>query len=206
MSIKLRSVKSISLDIPDNCFLVVKSKTEKSRKDFLDLLGGYKRSRTGTIIISGYDISDLKRGEKTRFYRNEIGFIPEDFYLEPHLNIRDNLSLAGIFENLSKSDLNSRVKNIARKYQLTKILKMKPEKISDEEKRRVCIARTCLMKPKVILAYEPTKGLEPAEAENTIELIMQVAKDNEAILIVSSDDENVIKRADMEVDLSGEKK
>jgi ABC-type lipoprotein export system ATPase subunit len=83
---------------------------------------------------------------------------------------------------------------------------MKPEKITDEEKCRVCIARACLMKPKVILAYEPTKGLETAEAENIIELIMQAAKDNEAILIVSSDDENIIKRADMEVDLSGEKK
>ncbi len=205
MSIKLRSVtksyknknvlSGISLDIKDGEFLVVKSEEALEKTALLNIIGGLEEVSSGAITISGYDIKAMKKREKTDFYRNTIGYIFKDFYLHPELNIHDNITLPGVFSNLPKTDIESRVKSISKKFGITEILKKKPKQISSNLKQRVCIARACFMNPKIILVDEPTKKMKPEDTEILIKFLKAIAKENNTTIIMAINDEIAEKYA-----------
>ena len=212
MSIKLRSVRKsckhkeiisdVNLNIADGEFLVIQGKDLKSKSTLLDIIGGIKKASGGTVTISGYDIATMKSKERAEFYRQMIGFISQGFYLQEELNIRDNISLPGIFSNIPKREKISRVNTISKNLGIYEILDKKPKNISNEQKERACVARACFMNPKIIIADNPTKNLGTKNAEIILSLLSNYSKANKATIIISSNDELSKKFATKVVEFS----
>lgn len=197
MGIKLRSVRKsyknknllsgVSADIKDGEFVVITSDNEDLGTALLRILGGVEKATSGAITLSGYDIEDFNEKERADFYRNSVCLIDKDRFLQPKLNVRNNISLPGMFSSLSKKDLAKRIETLSKKYKVSKLLKAKVSRLNPEQIERIVVARALFMNPKIILIDKPSDII--------IEYISEYLKENEVITIVSSNDESIKKLA-----------
>ena len=197
MGIKLRSVRKsyknknllsgVSADIKDGEFVVITSDNEDLGTALLRILGGVEKATSGAITLSGYDIEDFNEKERADFYRNSVCLIDKDRFLQPKLNVRNNISLPGMFSSLSKKDLAKRIETLSKKYKVSKLLKAKVSRLNPEQIERIVVARALFMNPKIILIDKPSDII--------IECISEYLKENEVITIVSSNDESIKKLA-----------
>ena len=174
---------NVSFDVEDGGVLLIDGDT-KSRDILFNILSGTDKVSGGSITISGYDIDDMGGHEKQKFFRNTVSCL-RGYFLQSNLTIKDNIALPSFFSGIGKRERETRIESIAKKFDIVDILKIKPTKISDDMRERVCLARTLLMNPKVILATEPS--------EWTTEVLLRYIEAKNAVLIISSNNPNLRK-------------
>ncbi len=202
MSIKLRSIRKsvkkkeifsgFSLDIADGEILMLKGKAEET-KMFLDVLHGLEKISSGSITVSGYDVFSMKKKERISMYRTAFGIVSQDFLDDSTLE--ENISLSGVFAKMPKKEKKSRTETMAKNLGIFDILKKKPKGLKKEILVKAIVARACFMNPKIILAYEPTKGLKKEDSEILLSLLKNYSKSCHATIIITSNDELVEKYA-----------
>ncbi|PID33244.1 lipoprotein-releasing system ATP-binding protein LolD [Candidatus Saccharibacteria bacterium] len=193
----------VNLEIEKGEFILLKGDSGAGKSTLLNIIGGIEKPDSGEIIINNKNVNKLKAKEQARFYRKEVGFIFQDFYLHPHLNVSENISLAGVFANLAQKEVDERVGKITKVLKIEDILKSKIDEISGGQAERVCIARAIFMSPSIILADEPTNNLDEKNAENAVKILHTISKAMNITVIISSHNQMVERYADRIIKLSG---
>lgn len=181
----------VSLDIPDRSFTVLTGESGAGKSTLLNIIGGLELPSSGEILIDGRDISKLAGAERTEFYRHEVGFVFQGFYLQPQLTLAENIALPGIFANFDTTTCKNRTQELAQMLGITDVLERKPEAVSGGQVERACIARALFMNPKIILADEPTNNLDPMNAHNVVELFHSIWQQTGSTMIIASHDERL---------------
>jgi len=181
-------LKDVNLEIPDHAFVMLRGVSGSGKSTLLNIIGGIEPATSGTVTIDGKNIDDLKPKERSDFYRHEIGFIFQGFYLQPQLTIGENIALMGVFAGMPKTERQARVQKLAEDLGIAAVLDQKPAEVSGGQAERACVARAMFMNPKIILADEPTNNLDPDNAKNVIELLKKIWQDTGTTVIVASHD------------------
>lgn len=194
--------ENVNLEIAAGELVLLTGNSGAGKSTILNLIGGLERPTSGEIFINDRDILKLKSRERADFYRRQIGFIFQDFYLHPHLTVAENIALAGTFANLKSAEIKRRVEMIAKTLNIDSILNHKLDQISGGQAERVCIARALFMSPKIILADEPTNNLDQTNAENVIKILRAIANSMQITVIISSHNPMVNTYADRIIKIS----
>lgn len=192
-------LKDVNLEIPDHAFVMLRGVSGSGKSTLLNIIGGIEPLTSGKVEIDGRDLSELGPKARSDFYRHEIGFIFQGFYLQPQLTIGENIALMGVFAGMPKREREERARALAEDLGIAAVLDQKPAEVSGGQAERACVARAMFMHPKIILADEPTNNLDPENAQNVIELLKQIWQDTGATIIVASHDSMVEKYATMVV-------
>ena len=192
-------MKDVNLEIPDHAFVMLRGVSGSGKSTLLNIIGGIEPLTSGKVEIDGRDLSELGPKARSDFYRHEIGFIFQGFYLQPQLTIGENIALMGVFAGMPKREREERARTLAEDLGIAAVLDQKPAEVSGGQAERACVARAMFMHPKIILADEPTNNLDPENAQNVIELLKQIWQDTGATIIVASHDSMVEKYATMVV-------
>ncbi len=192
-------LKDVNLEIPDHAFVMLRGVSGSGKSTLLNIIGGIEPLTSGKVEIDGRDLSELGPKARSDFYRHEIGFIFQGFYLQPQLTIGENIALMGVFAGMPKREREERARSLAEDLGIAAVLDQKPAEVSGGQAERACVARAMFMHPKIILADEPTNNLDPENAQNVIELLKQIWQDTGATVIVASHDSMVEKYATMVV-------
>ena len=192
-------LKDVNLEIPDHAFVMLRGVSGSGKSTLLNIIGGIEPLTSGKVEIDGRDLSELGPKARSDFYRHEIGFIFQGFYLQPQLTIGENITLMGVFAGMPKREREERARALAEDLGIAAVLDQKPAEVSGGQAERACVARAMFMHPKIILADEPTNNLDPENAQNVIELLKQIWQDTGATVIVASHDSMVEKYATMVV-------
>ena len=154
----------------------------------LNCISTIDRVTAGTILMDGIDITKLKGNRLNQFRREELGFIFQDFNLLDTLTAYENIALALTIQKVKAKEIETRVKEIAEKLEITEILKKYPYQISGGQKQRVASARAIVTNPKLILADEPTGALDSKSARQLLATFTALnQKLNATILMVTHD-------------------
>lgn len=189
-------LSEVNLEIPDRSFTILTGESGAGKSTLLNIIGGLELPSTGEVIIDGRNISKLSAKERTDFYRHEVGFVFQGFYLQPQLTLAENIALPGMFANVDKKTSDARVTELAQMLGIEEVLTRKPEAVSGGQVERACIARALFMRPKIILADEPTNNLDPKNAQNVVELFRAVWQQTSSTMIIASHDERMCRVAD----------
>jgi putative ABC transport system ATP-binding protein len=165
------------------------------KSTLLNMIAGILSPESGTIEISGEDMTKKSQKEKDKFRIQKIGYIFQDFKLIPEMTVMDNIAILRL-EKVDISDADKVLDSLG-------ILEKKNKKVkhlSGGEKQRVAIARAIVKKPDIILADEPTGNLNFAIGEAVIKQLIEVSEGK--TLIAVTHDERLGKYFDHIIDMN----
>ena len=178
----------INLDSGENLLIIGNSGIGKTT--LLHLLAGILKPESGSINISGTDISKFSDTELDKFRGDNIGIVFQKPHFISSLTINENLKLA---QYLSSSNTSVDAKKILESLNINDKYQQKPNQLSEGEKQRASIALALINSPSLILADEPTSSLDDFNCDNVIKLLKKQAKDHKAQLIVITHDARLKK-------------
>lgn len=150
----------------------------------LSLIAGLDLPDTGRILLDGENLCTMTENQLARFRALKIGIIFQQFHLMPHLTARENISLP--LEILKQDNITRRVDDMLEKVDLTNRQHHTPAKLSGGESQRVAIARALIIKPKLLLADEPTGNLDIRTGNKIAALLFDlVEKENKTLILVT---------------------
>ena len=178
----------INLDSGENLLIIGNSGIGKTT--LLHLLAGILKPESGSINISGTDISKFSDTELDKFRGDNIGIVFQKPHFISSLTINENLKLA---KYLSPSKTSGDAKKILESLNIKDKYQQKPNQLSEGEKQRASIALALINSPSLILADEPTSSLDDFNCDNVIKILKKQAKDHKAQLIVITHDARLKK-------------
>lgn len=187
-----RGIKDVSLTIKDSEFIGVCGASGSGKSTLFHVIAGILTPDKGSIVFDGEDITKLNQANRAKYRNQTIGYIMQGYHLLNHLTIRENLCIPYLFCKQKHYDLESRVKEVLRKVSLEAFENQYPGQLSGGEHNRIQIARALMNEPKLILADEPTQGLDAINANNIIMLLEEIASNGTAVMI-SSHQEQYLK-------------
>ena len=164
---------NLSVEHNQNIFLFGPSGCGKST--LLNLITGLDNSDKGEIYFNGNLIKN-----HFELLKDDIGIIFQDHYLISELNIFDNIKL--------KSNDTTKIENILDYFEMTDFKLKYPNQLSNGQKQRVCVARSLVNNPKLLIADEPTSYLDKENAKLVIDLILNSSKKFNLSTIIASHD------------------
>lgn len=186
-----RANDGVTFEIEEGEFAVILGPSGAGKSTTLNILGGMDKPTSGEVIVAGEDISHYTNRELTRFRRNQIGFVFQNYNLVPNLTAKENVDLAIQISNshakslevLDQCGLLDRKDNF-------------PAQLSGGEQQRVSIARAIASRPQLLLADEPTGALDAETGRTILKLLKQICHDNHTTVVVITHNATIAKMAD----------
>jgi putative ABC transport system ATP-binding protein len=142
---------------------------------------------SGEVLVNGVDIAKLPERKLSNYRKNTIGFIFQNFYLLPNVDVIGNVLIPLVPYEIKEQD-REKAQNILNSVGLGDRAKSKVIKLSGGQSQRVAIARSLINSPKVILADEPTGNLDSETGKSIIELLIRLTEvEGKTIIIVTHD-------------------
>ncbi len=183
-----KAIDNISFEVGKGEFVAIMGASGSGKTTLLNCISTIDKVSSGNIYIAGKDITKLKGNELNKFRREELGFIFQDFNLLDTLTAYENIALALSIQNVKFKEIDKRVKDVAAKLDITKVLNKYSYQMSGGEKQRVASARAIITNPKLILADEPTGALDSKSSKMLLESFKYLNEEiNATILMVTHD-------------------
>ena len=147
-------LENISFELPENAYAVLMGKTGCGKTTLLEILCGLRKPTRGIVRIAGEDITRVQPGAR------QIGYVPQDRALFPHLTVRENLAFALHLRRWKKDEIAERVKSLADRLGVTALLDRWPEHLSGGEAQRVALGRALAPRPRILCLDEPLSALD----------------------------------------------
>lgn len=182
-------LKGISLKIEDGDFAVILGASGSGKSTLLNIVSGLERPDGGNIAYGESDITALSDRELTEFRRKNVGFIFQQYYLLPHMNVDQNVKMgADLASNKDYRDVIEAVglKGKAQKY---------PSELSGGEQQRVSVARALAKKPKILFLDEPTGALDEETGRQVLDYICRLQKEYGFTIVMVTHNLNIAEMA-----------
>lgn len=142
----------------------------------LQMCGLLDLPTSGCIKINGINTSILKDKQRTNIRKNNIGFVYQSHNIFPEFSALENVVMPLLVNNVSRKQAKKQAEEVLELLNLKDKINNMPAELSGGEKQRVAIARAVINKPKLILADEPTGNLDKKNAENVMNLFIELVK------------------------------
>ncbi|MBI2848250.1 MAG: ABC transporter ATP-binding protein [Chloroflexi bacterium] len=174
----------VSLSVEYGEWVAIMGASGSGKTTFLNIVCGIDRSTSGQVRVDGKDITSFSDGDLSRFRRETVGLVFQQFYLIPYLNALENVMLAQYFHSLADE---AEATQALEKVGLGDRLHHLPSQLSGGEQQRVCLARALINNPKLVLADEPTGNLDEANEKLVMELFQERHREGYSIIMVTHD-------------------
>jgi lipoprotein-releasing system ATP-binding protein len=181
----LRNV-NLGLDAGESVAIVGPSGSGKST--LLNIIGTLDRPSSGQVLLDGRDLATLDARELAAVRSREIGLVFQLHHLLPQCTVLENVlvpTLAGR-QGQRREEPQARARRLLQRVGLSERLSHRPGQLSGGERQRVAVVRALINEPKLLLADEPTGALDRVAADNLAELFVELNREEEVALLVST--------------------
>ena len=185
---EVHALDGVSISVEEGEFVAIVGTSGSGKSTLLNMLGGLDRPTSGSVVVRGKELMQMKDEQLTIFRRRNVGFVFQNYNLLPILNVYENI-VYPIEIDGSKVDKEF-VKQIIHNLGLERKLKNMPNNLSGGQQQRVAIARALATKPAIILADEPTGNLDSKTSMDVILLMQSISRAfNQTILMITHNEE-----------------
>jgi putative ABC transport system ATP-binding protein len=193
--LETQALRGVSLTIQAGEFTALVGPSGSGKTTLLQLIGCLDQPTSGHVYINGKDVSQLNRNQRADMRRGTIGFIFQFFALIPTLTAYENIEMPLLLNGHGVKDRHERVMELLDAIGLTDKAKNRPDQLSGGQQQRVAIARALSIKPKLILADEPTANLDTANGAQVMETMTRLNQETGVTFVFATHDPRVIKYA-----------
>ena len=188
----IKVLQDINLEVKLKETLSIVGESGSGKTSLIMLIGGLEKASSGKIFFENNDITNMGEDEISNIRRKNIGIVFQSFYLIPNYTALENVSLTLEINKISNAEI--KAKEILERFGLSERFYNLPSQLSGGEQQRVAIARSIVMKPKLILADEPTGNLDSENSELISKILFDYVSDEKASLIMVTHDNNLANR------------
>lgn len=191
---QVKAVDNINLEIEQGEFAAIVGKSGSGKSTLLHLLGGLDTPTSGSVLVRGKDISNMKEEELAIFRRRKIGFIFQAFNLVSSINVWENIVLPLGLDDQPVNE--AYIKELVQMLGLEDRLTHLPNALSGGQQQRAAIARALATKPDIVFADEPTGNLDSRTSEEVTALLKMSAHKYGQTVVMITHDEEIAQTAD----------
>lgn len=193
-------LKGISLTIQGGETVGLTGASGSGKSSLLMILGGLEQASSGTVKAMGNDLTRMSEDSLARFRRSNMGIVFQSFHLIPTMTALENvatpLELAGESEAFERAEIE--LCNVGLKHRLNNY----PAQLSGGEQQRVALARAVILKPRIILADEPTGNLDTRNGAAIIDVLFQLREKYGSTLVLVTHDFSLANQCDRVITLA----
>ncbi len=182
---RVEALKHVSFAVEVGEYVAIMGESGSGKTTLLNILAALDKPTAGNVILDGKDLSQIRESQIAEFRRENLGFVFQEFNLLDTFSIEDNIYLPLVLAGKPHSEMQERIKPIAKKLGITELLKKYPYEISGGQKQRAAVARALITKPKLILADEPTGALDSKATDELLRLFSEINRTGQTILMVT---------------------
>ena len=189
----IKVLNNINLETKKNESISIVGESGSGKTSLIMLIGGLEKASSGKIYFENQEITKLDEDEVSKIRRKNIGIIFQSFYLIPNYTAVENVALTLELNNLKNPY--DRAKELLDRFGLKNRFNNLPSQLSGGEQQRVAIARAIAMKPKLILADEPTGNLDSENSQMIADILFKYIKEEGSSLIMVTHDPKLANKA-----------
>lgn len=183
-----KAVDKISFSVEKGEFVGIMGASGSGKTTLLNCISTIDRVTAGHIYVGDKDITTIRGNELNKFRREELGFIFQDFNLLDTLTGYENIALALSIQNVKPKEIDSRIKEVAKRLGIEEVLNKYSYQMSGGQKQRVAAARALITNPKLILADEPTGALDSKSSRYLLESMKEMNEGLAATILMVTHD------------------
>lgn len=181
-------LKDINLEVKEGEFLSIMGPSGAGKTTLLNILSTVDKPTAGNVYYENKDISKMNNKELSKFRRDNIGFIFQDYNLLDSMSVEDNIALPLVIGNEKQGKIKTEVIRLAKFFGIEAHLKKYPYELSGGQKQRVAAARALITNPKIIFADEPTGALDSKSSSELLNCLKDMnEKFNVTVIMVTHD-------------------
>jgi len=181
----VQALSDVSFSVENGEYVAIMGESGSGKTTLLNILASLDKPTSGDVILNGKSMLSIKEKEISKFRRDNLGFVFQDFNLLDTFSLKDNIFLPLVLSGKSFKEMNSRLNPIAQKLGISNILNKFPYEVSGGQKQRVAVARALITDPQLILADEPTGALDSHSSDDLLRLFNDINKGGQTILMVT---------------------
>lgn len=182
-------LKGITLSITEGDFVVILGTSGSGKSTLLNVISGLESADSGSVCYEDADLTSMTDRDLTKFRKNHIGYIFQQYFLLPNLNVDKNVKMgADLAENRQYREIINAVG-------LGEKLKKYPHELSGGEQQRVSVARALAKKPDVLYLDEPTGALDEATGRLVLDYIVRLKNELGFTMIMVTHNQNIAEMA-----------
>ena len=183
-----RAIEDISFQVAKGEFVGIMGPSGSGKTTLLNCISTIDNVTSGHILIGKEDITKMKSGQLSKFRREQLGFIFQDFNLLDTLTLRENIALALAIRSTAPAHSQKFIEELAEKFEIAEVLDQFPYAVSGGQRQRCACARAIASHPSLILADEPTGALDSRSARQLLEMLVMLRRDYGATLLMATHD------------------
>ena len=192
----INAVDRVSLKVKDGEFIAIIGSSGSGKSTLLNLCAGLDTPSAGKIKIRNNDIAKMSPDELARFRGRFMGVVFQKHNLLPQFTAMENIVMPAIMCNQQEFRYEEHFKKLAKTLSISDRLNHLPSELSGGQQQRVAIARALINRPQILFADEPTGNLDRENADEVLELLLNLKKEIGQTLVMVTHDMKIAERAD----------
>lgn len=183
--VETTAVNEVDLTVEDGEFLAIMGPSGCGKSTLLNLLGLLDAPTSGDYDFFDQRVSGRSERYLSRLRKGAVGFIFQDFNLMDELTVAENVALPLLYLRVSATERRRRVEEVLKRLDMAHRSRHYPGQLSGGQQQRVAIARAVVMRPRLIVADEPTGNLDTAQGESIMGLLHELNRDGATVVMVT---------------------
>lgn len=183
------AINGVSVEINQGDFVALIGPSGSGKSTAMNLVGCLDTASKGTILLGNHNISTLSESDLAQIRGKQIGFIFQTFNLISSLSALDNVALPMMFQGISRTQRQSKAREVLEQVGLANRLHHLPNQLSGGQRQRVAIARALVNEPEIILADEPTGNLDTKTGDEIMKILQDLHTKGKTIILVTHNPE-----------------
>jgi putative ABC transport system ATP-binding protein len=182
---QVTALSNVSFSVENGEYVAIMGESGSGKTTLLNILASLDKATSGEVLLNGKSFSAIKERDLSRFRRDHLGFVFQDFNLLDNFSIQDNIFLPLVLSGMGYLEMSLKLKPIVKKLGIDDILSKFPYEISGGQKQRAAVARALITAPEIILADEPTGALDSKSTDHLLKMFTEINNDGQTILMVT---------------------
>ena len=197
-------LSNLRLDVKLGESIAILGPSGCGKSTLLNLIAGLDTPSSGDVLINNSNITKLNEQDRTELRANTFGFVYQFHHLLNDFSSVYNVAMPLLIKGVDKESAIAQSEKLLTRVGLENRLNHKPSELSGGERQRVAIARAIVVKPDCLLADEPTGNLDAKNAQDVLELILELDENNTSSLVIVTHDQDIAKKMNRKLTLSNQ--
>lgn len=182
---KVEALKNVNFTVEKGEYVAIMGESGSGKSTLLNIIASLDKPTGGKVILDGIDLASVKDSQTSRFRRDNLGFVFQEFNLLDTFTAEDNIYLPLVLAGKDFKTIREKLLPLADSLGIADVLKKYPYELSGGQKQRVAAARALITDPKILLADEPTGALDSRSADELLKVFSAVNRSGQTVITVT---------------------